>query len=230
MQHSYNIKTEFVKTWIASLSLAMTTIKWIISITVFSSLISCAYYQNTNHTTKGVVIGGVTGGIVGSLGNGIGVIPGTVTGVVLGGTIGAYLDSHSTLVEKLKNRNVKVFILGDQIMIILFSNNIFNCMTPVIRESACSTLNLVTQLIGNYTNMSVNIAAYTNQSDCPRIDLQLSKAQADSIARYLWRHGVNTRLLSAEGYGGTGFVTRNSPCCPNNANYRIEITLEKLPT
>jgi flagellar motor protein MotB len=43
--------------------------------------------------------------------------------------------------------------------------------------------------------------------------------------KYLWRAGINTRVLYAEGGGNTKPVTESG----DDANNRIEITLEKLP-
>lgn len=186
-------------------------------------------YQNTSQTTKGVIIGGVAGGLIGGLTNGLGAVAGTVTGAILGGALGAYIDANTTLVDKLENRGVKVFVLGDQVMIVMPSILVFNDTTPNIRYSAYSTLDLVSQLIGNYVNMSVHVAAYTNAINAGEIDLALTQQQAESVARYLWKRCQNTRLLYASGYGATHLVTCNSVNCAGNDNYRIEITFEKLP-
>lgn len=185
-------------------------------------------YQNSSQTTKGVVIGGVTGGLIGSVTNGIGVLPGTVTGAILGGALGAYIDAHTTLVDRLENRGVKLFVLGDQILFVIPSNRIFNPLTPTIRYGAYSTLDLIAQFIGNYLNMSVKVAAYTNNSGCPQVDYALSQQQADNIVRYLWKRCINTRLIYGVGYGGSHLVSCNTLGWACSDNFRIEITFEKL--
>jgi len=187
-------------------------------------------YQNTSQTTKGVLLGGVAGGVIGGITNGIGAVPGTLTGAILGGALGAYIDAHTTLVDKLENRGVKVFVLGDQVLLVIPSNRLFNDMTPNLNNTAYSTLDMVAQLIGCFTNISVEVAAYTNNSCAPQVDLSVSQLQAGSVARYLWRRGVCTRLLYAIGKGGTHLVTRNSLYWGCSENYRIEITLERVPT
>lgn len=187
-------------------------------------------YQNTSQTTKGVMIGGVTGGVVGGLTHGVGAVSGVIIGGILGGALGAYIDAHTTLVDKLENRGVKVFVLGDQVMIVIPSNRLFDGTTPRIRNTSYSTLDLVAQLIGNYTNITVKVSAYTNATGPAAVDLALSQQQAERVARYLWKRGVNTRLLYAEGYGGTNLVAKNSLDWSESDNYRVEITFEKLPT
>lgn len=186
-------------------------------------------YQNTSQTAKGVVMGGAAGVGASSLNSGVSVIPGLAVGAIFGGALGAYIDSHTTLADKLENRGVKVIILGDQVMLVLPSVLVFNEMTPNIRSHAYSTLDLVAQFISCYPNMSVNVAAYTSASGSPeKVNLALTQQQAAAIVKYLWIKGVNTRLLSAAGYGGEKLVTANKPEW-NSDNFRVEITLEKLP-
>ena len=77
--------------------------------------------------------------------------------------------------------------------------------------------------------MSVNVAAYTSECAAPdTVNIALTQQQANSVVKYLWTRGLNTRLLSASGYGGTKLIAANKPDW-NSDNYRVEITLEKLP-
>lgn len=186
-------------------------------------------YQNTNQTTKGVLIGGVTGGILGSMTAGVGVAGGAISGAILLGALGAYIDAHATLVDRLINRGVKVFILGDQVMLVVHSSRVFIDHTPVIRNSFFPTLDLISQLIGKFTNISVKVSAYSNATGASQIDCSLTQLQAESVEKALWKRGVNTRFIYAAGFGGTHLVTKNAPGDYSNDNYRIEITFEKLP-
>ena len=70
-------------------------------------------FQNSSQTSKGVLIGGTTGAIAGTLTSGVGAIPGAIEGAIFGGALGAYIDAHTTLADKLKNRNVKVIVLDN---------------------------------------------------------------------------------------------------------------------
>lgn len=185
-------------------------------------------YQNLSQTSKGAIMGGVTGGVVGGASKGVGVPAGAIIGAILGGAIGAYIDAHSTLVDKLRNRAVKVFVLGDQVLIVLPTNRMFHYETSKLRYTAYSTLDLVRQLIGNYINVSVKISAYSNRGCNPNLDYALTQQQAEAIERYLWKTCVNTRLLYAAGYGGANLVTKNCNDWDSDNN-RIEITFEKMP-
>lgn len=183
-------------------------------------------YQNTSQTTKGMLIGGAGGALAGGFTSGIGVIPGAATGAILGGALGAYIDHYTTSADRLENRHAKVFVLGDQVMIILPSEHIFDNQTPNIQPNAYSTLDLVAQLISRSPNMSVRVVTYSD-SGPPNVTRSLTREQSNSIVKYLSRRGVNTRMIYAVGGGSTNPVSPlgSGDCGENN---RVEITLEKM--
>jgi len=185
-------------------------------------------YQNSSQTSKGLMLGGAAGAVAGSLTPGVGLIAGTLIGTVLGGSYGAYIDSNSTLDDRLQNRGATLVVLGDQILIVIPSARIFESMTAEIKTQAYSTLNLVSQYINQYTKTLVKISVYTNDTGSGSVDLALSQQQANSVAKALSGYGVDARLLYAAGYGGTHFVQKNSLSWDTSDNYRVEITLEKL--
>jgi len=184
--------------------------------------------QNSSQITQGMLIGGATGAVAGGL-SGVGVFTGAAGGAIFGGALGAYLQSKETITDQLTNRGAKIIILGDQILIMLPSRYVFDSMSATIDPYAYTTLQLVTELINGYPNMSVKVAAYTSAMGPERINLALSEEQAKAVMKFLGRNGVNTRLLYAEGYGGSRPVQLSSTW-DDGENYRIEITLEKLPT
>lgn len=184
-------------------------------------------YQNTNQTSKGVVMGGAVGALAGN--SSVGFLPGLIGGAIFGGALGAYIDSHTTLRDKLENRGVKVIVLGDQVMLVLPSATLFQRMTPVLRPESYSTLDDVAKLISGYPNIMVKISAYATMAGPQPINKALSQQQADNIAKYLWRKNINTRLLYAVGYGDTRRVVQENFDSIASDNYRVEITLEKLP-
>ena len=75
--------------------------------------------------------------------------------------------------------------------------------------------------------MMVKVSAYTDDTGSRTIDLNLSKQQAQQVAKALLATGIDARLLYADGYGGTNLVRANTMDWDTD-NYRIEITLEKL--
>jgi outer membrane protein OmpA-like peptidoglycan-associated protein len=187
-------------------------------------------YENYSQTSKGVIVGAGVGAATGAMMSGtVGILPGAAGGAVLGGVFGAYIDRHTTLRDQLENRGAKVLVLGDQILIVLPSGQIFSGMTAQIYPQARSTLDLVGQLIRGLTTISVRVAAYTNATGSDKVNCVVSQQQADAVVKYLFPI-TNTRVITGTGYGGTHLIARNSPVWDDGANYRVEISLEKLPT
>lgn len=186
-------------------------------------------YQNSSQTTKGVMLGGGAGALAGGLTSGIGMVPGMAGGAIWGGALGAYIDSRTTLVDKLQNRGVKVVVLGDQILLVMRSSYLFHGTTPNLLTDAYPTLNLVAKFIGDNPNMSVRVAGNVTMAGPEEVNLSVSRQQAETVVKYLWRTGVNTRMLYAVGEGGKNPVIKDNLYLVDSENYRIEITMEKLP-
>lgn len=186
-------------------------------------------YWNASQAQKGALLGASAGVAAGIAYSSLGWVPGGLVGAVLGASYGAYIDAHTTLKDQLENRGVTVVTLGDQILVVIPSARVFYAMTPNIKPAAYSTLNLVGTYINQYTKMLVKVSAYTNCSAAHAYDVSLSQQQANSVVRYFTAIGLDARVLYAAGFGGTHLVNRNDDRWDANDNYRIEITLEKLP-
>lgn len=186
-------------------------------------------YVNAPQTTKGVIIGATAGAVTGAVTAGtVGILPGVAGGAVVGGFFGAYVDYHTTIRDQLENRGVKVMVLGDQILLIWPSSAIFVGMTPDFRGTAYSTLDLIATYLNLYTHTLIKIGAYTNDVGMAQVNCVLSQQQADAVQKYLWKR-INTRVMTARGYGGTKLLEKNNLNADQGINYRIEIALEKLP-
>lgn len=185
-------------------------------------------WQGSSQTAKGVILGGVTGGAAGAMTSGIGIGAGAVGGAIFGGALGAWIDANTTAADRLQNRGVEVMKIGDQIRVVLLSSDLFQDDTATLSRHAYKALDGVVQLIQHYPNRSVTVAAYTNPGEQGKASLALTKAEAESVMRYLWEAGINTRLIHAIGYGGAHPVALPQGSHPGD-NERVEITLERLP-
>lgn len=186
-------------------------------------------YQNSSQTTKGALLGGAAGAVAGYFVSGVGVVAGTAGGAILGASYGAYIDSLTTLQDKLENRGVTVVEIGDQVLVVIPSSKLFGYLSDRLQPEAYSTIELLAQYINTYDKVLVKVGGYTNDTGSRRVDLALSQQQAKTVAKTLTLYNVDARVLYAEGYGGTHLVEKNSHDWDNSENYRIEITMEKLP-
>jgi len=185
-------------------------------------------WQGSSQAAKGIVIGGVAGGVTGGMISGIGVGPGLLGGMIFGGALGTWIDTHTTASDQLLNRGAEVMVLGDQIRVVLLTKDVFEEHSANISVHAYKTLDQVVQLIGRYPNRQVTVAVFSDPGDSPKASLILTDAEARAVTRYLWRSGVNTRVLYAAGMGITNPVARPGGDHPGD-NSRVEITLERLP-
>jgi outer membrane protein OmpA-like peptidoglycan-associated protein len=192
-------------------------------------------YQNASQRAKGAILGGAAGALAGSTMSGIGALPGAAVGAVFGGSYGTYIDSKATLEDRIKNRGINIIVLGDQILIMVPSERLFENMSSRLKQDAYSTIKCIAMYINGFTTITVKISAYTDNFGSCAVNLSLSQEQANRVAKELTAYGVNARILYAMGYGGTHLVQAHTSDCAGNArawdgndNYRIEITLEKL--
>ncbi len=184
-------------------------------------------YQNSSQMAKGALLGGAAGAVVGAATTSVGFLPGLAVGTVFGASYGSYIDSETTLADQLLNRDVNVIELGDQLMVVVPSSRIFDGQSDKIKPTAYTTLNLIATYINSHTTELVKIAAYTDDIGTPSRNVALTRMQAKSVEKYLVATGVNTRVLYAEGYGGTNLIAKNTAEWGSSDNYRIEITMEK---
>jgi len=184
-------------------------------------------YQNLSQTTKGALLGGVAGGTAGWWA-GVGVVPGVITGSILGASYGAYIDSESSLKDKLENRGAIIVELGDRILIVFPSVRLFDDQCATLKAGAYSTLALTARYINRFTKMLVKISVYTNDDRGRSLNLALSQNQANAVSDVLQAHGVDARILYAIGYGNTHFVEKTNLSWDASLNYRVEISFEKL--
>ena len=185
-------------------------------------------FINASQTSKGALLGGTAGAITGVLTSGIGFWPGTATGMLLGASYGQYLDQTMSLGDALQNRGVEAIELGDQILVMVPSSRIFQPYTSSIKPQGYSTLALIARYVNSFDKMLVKVTAYTNDSGSSRLDMALTRQQANHVARAMQSFGLDARLLYAEGKGSQNLVANRAYSWRSSDNYRIEITLEKL--
>lgn len=107
---------------------------------------------------------------------------------------------HHQLADDLRSDGVKVFIVGDEVTLILRTDQFFYTNSNHMRDKG-TVLNRITAYINTFPVVDIRVKGYTNNRGNYMRNLALSRAQAQAIANYMWGHGLNSRLISAEGYG-----------------------------
>lgn len=131
----------------------------------------------------------------------------------------------------LRKAGVSVLKAGETVKIILPSDSVFINDTPEIRDHYKPVLSVMADFIRTFSTISVKVAAFTNPTPQDfktkggeSLSTQLTKAQADAVSRYLWRHCVNARLLYAVGGNGHDPVAWHGSRVGRWLNRRVEVT------
>jgi outer membrane protein OmpA-like peptidoglycan-associated protein len=107
---------------------------------------------------------------------------------------------HYSLSKELQSDGVQVIHVGDEISLFLPSDKFFYAGSNNLRDVS-KTLNRIIAYMNAYTIEDVEVKGFTlNNGDYTR-NLALSRAQAEAISTYLWKHGLDARLVSANGLG-----------------------------
>jgi outer membrane protein OmpA-like peptidoglycan-associated protein len=75
--------------------------------------------------------------------------------------------------------------------------------------------------------MEVRIEGHTDSDGAATLNLNLSKARADSVKAYLVRSGVQTARLRAVGLGETSPIAENRTPEGKSLNRRVEFHITK---
>lgn len=102
-----------------------------------------------------------------------------------------------------------------------------------IREDAKPSLNGLLKLLNQYPNMEIQINSHTDCRGRDAYNLNLSKARAASVIKYLSERGIPKSRLSSKGFGESLPVEICDPCdaCSEQShqlNRRTEFQIERM--
>ncbi len=176
---------------------------------------------------KGAAIGTVGGAALGAV-TGIGVVKGAVIGGLSGGILGQYLENKKPLLQKIADNHVQIIAVGDGLTLLLPVDRFFAPDAPILNENYYSVLNQIAVLLRGLNKYVVKVSGHTDNTGWPQRNLALSRQQAQAVANYLWRQGIDASVLYATGYGDQRPIANNNTAQGRAMNRRIEITLRRI--
>jgi chemotaxis protein MotB len=137
--------------------------------------------------------------------------------------------------QELKNQSpddpVQVSLRGNQVVIQVTGQVLFQPGAAVLGPQANGFLDHVLRVIRNYPDYRIDIKGHTDPRPISTTKFEsnweLSALRATSVLRYLMDRGISPKRLTATGYADT------QPVVPNNSeenmskNRRVEFVLEK---
>lgn len=151
-------------------------------------------------------------------------------------TQGPAYTQRQLLIKQIKSHAGKLSIafgqgytVGQTVTLNLHSAFFFQPYSANLRQTALPVLSLVTRLIATYQTTSIRVSAYSSSVGNPVFLKALTTKQANVIAGALWQHHVNTRLISAVGYGDATPVASNHTAIGRELNNRVVVRFHFYP-
>jgi len=183
-----------------------------------------AYPGKAPKYTEGVAVGAVAGAAIGGFSSSTSAAAplGAVLGAMLGAPVGAYYDSQG-LINQLANQGITIVRLGDIVEVVVPIDIIFTNGNNEVKRAAYPMLDQVVFFLKQYGNVNIAITGHADTVGTNAGKIHKSYLQAQSLATYIWSHGINSeriKLYSAGDHQSAGdFTTING----NGYNRRIDM-------
>lgn len=189
-------------------------------------------YTGQNQTSKvvwGTAIGAATGAATGALvakKSGAGAIVGGLAGAAVGGGVGYYLDvQEAELRQELSSTGVGVERNDDSIRLIMPGNITFKTDSADINANFYAVLNSVAKVLNKYSNSTVMVMGFTDNTGKAEYNQTLSKNRAAAVAAYLQGQGVKASRFEILGMGPSNPIASNATATGRTQNRRVEIKI-----
>ena len=189
-------------------------------------------YTGQSQTSKavwGTAIGAATGAATGALvakKSGTGAIVGGLAGAAVGGGVGYYLDvQEAELRAELASTGVSVERTDDSIRLIMPGNITFKTDSADINAGFYATLNSVAKVLNKYSNSTVMVMGFTDNTGADAYNMTLSKQRATAVAAYLQGQGVKSTRFEIMGMGPSNPIASNATAAGRQQNRRVEIKI-----
>lgn len=197
------------------------------------SLTSCANMSETQKSTAtgagiGAVAGGVIGGMTGHGGAGR-VAAGAGIGALIGGGGGYLWGQHmqkqkEDMQKATQGTGVEVTQTQDnQLKINVPSDISFASGSAEISPEFASILDSFAETLKHYTNTTIAIYGFTDNTGSDSVNLPLSRQRAANVRDYLVNKGVAANRFHIEGRGSSNPIADNSTKAGRAKNRRVEI-------
>lgn len=186
----------------------------------------------TSKTAQGALIGGAAGAALGALththgkGAGKNALIGGAVGAIAGGLVGNYMDNQEAdLRNRLRASGVRVARVGDDIVLEMRDDILFQLNSTDLSPSAVRTIDAVAEVLAHYDRTLIDVNGYTDTTGSEDYNLRLSQHRAEAVADVLVNDGINPARISPRGYGETHLRVPTGNNVNEPRNRRVEIRI-----
>lgn len=145
---------------------------------------------------------------------------------VVGAGVGAYMDvQEAKLREQLQGTGVQVVREGDNIRLIMPGNITFETDSYNLKTNFYSVLNSVGVVLAKYTDTTMSVTGYTDNTGSRQYNQTLSERRAHSVADYLVTRQVAQSRMYVQGLGFEQPIADNTSAEGRAQNRRVELTI-----
>lgn len=205
----------------------------------FTSLVGCANLSNegvqgaypvkTPKAVKGALLGGTAGATAGGFSTSPhAVAVGAAAGAIAGSTHGHNQATIKGLAKTLREQGVNVVFLGEYVELVLPADMFFEPNGSELKIKSYPILDNVTFLLKALgPTQKLTVTGFTDNVNLLDHRLRLSKLQAQSVATYLWTHGIKKERMKVYGGADSATIANPNTIHGNAYNRRVEITLRR---
>lgn len=191
--------------------------------------------QKMSNTAGGAMLGAAAGALGGlavggsATGRRDSALVGAAIGGLAGGMIGNYMDrQESELRAQLQGTGISVTRNGDRIILNMPSNITFATDQYAVMPQFYPTLNSVAIVLRKFDKTLIDVNGHTDSTGSLQHNEQLSQNRAQAVANYLFGQGLDSRRVSAMGFGPSQPVAPNSTAEGRALNRRVEIQIAPI--
>lgn len=137
--------------------------------------------------------------------------------------------ANRQIICSLRHQAVQVNRVGEDMQVIIASDRLFQPNSANFNPEYVMVLKAVGILLQCYNKMDVRIEGYTDCCGCEDRNKMLSLTQANAVAKYLWEHGSDSRVLYTKGFGDLNPIANSDNYFGRARNRRIEIIFRDYP-
>lgn len=128
---------------------------------------------------------------------------------------------------KLNKRGIKVVTIGQDYLISIPANALFNDQSPHIKWSSYSLLNDVSMFLKQFRKVAITVTSYSSKYVSVQREKALTLARSRVVGEYLWSQGIDSRFIFTQGLGSDKPIVIMKQGGDLSPNARIEITFRR---
>jgi len=144
-------------------------------------------------------------------------------GSIMGGALGSYYD-RTHLTKELERMGGHFFVIGDLVEVVLPTDYLFDDAEIELKEESYPLLGCLVGVLLRYGSHPMLITGYTDDIPLsPHGNEAFAYYRAQSVATFLWSHGIPNELITVQGPGMRPDVATNRTLEGSAANRRVVI-------